>query len=171
MTTIIGIDPGSRFTGFGIISDHQGVQCAVDFGVIRAQGVQLSERLYSIHQQLRQLRAKHQLDALAIEGVFFSKNAQSALKLGQARGAAISAIMTDELPCFEYSPRQVKQSIVGIGSASKVQVQHMVRSLLKLRQAPASDAADALAIALCHCHQQRLAHTLKRSQITAGDGA
>ena len=75
MTTIIGIDPGSRFTGFGIISDHQGVQCAVDFGVIHAQGEQLSERLHSIHQQLKQLRAKHQLDVLAIEGVFFSKNA------------------------------------------------------------------------------------------------
>ena len=171
MTIIIGIDPGSRFTGYGIINDHKGIQCAIDFGVIRTQGDALSQRLFSIHQQLQVLSDQHRLDVLAIESVFFAKNAQSALKLGQARGAAIAALARDDLPCFEYSPRQVKQSIVGFGGASKVQMQHMVRSLLKLQQTPPSDAADALAIALCHCHQQRLAHTLKRSQITAGDGA
>ncbi len=171
MTTIIGIDPGSRLTGYGIITDHKGIQCAVDFGVIRTQGEALSQRLRSIHQQLNALSQQHHFDVLAIESVFFAKNAQSALKLGQARGAAIAALAEDDLPCFEYSPRQVKQAVVGFGGASKVQMQHMVRSLLKLQQTPPPDAADALAVALCHCHQQRLAHTLKRSHITAGDGA
>lgn len=171
MTIIIGIDPGSRLTGYGIINDHKGVQCAIDFGVIRTKGDALSQRLYSIHQQLLSLSQQHDFDVLAIESVFFAKNAQSALKLGQARGAAIAALAHNDLPCIEYSPRQVKQSVVGFGGATKVQMQHMVRSLLKLQQTPPPDAADALAIALCHCHQQRLTHTLKRSQITAGDGA
>ena len=171
MTTIIGIDPGSRFTGYGIVTDHKGVQCAVDFGVIRTSGDSLCQRLGSIQQQLTQIASQYTLDMMVVESVFFAKNAQSALKLGQARGAAIAALSTQQLQFFEYTPRQVKLAVVGYGAASKAQVQHMIKSLLKLNKAPPSDAADALAIALCHCHQQRLAHTLKRSHITAGEGA
>ena len=171
MTTVLGIDPGSRITGYGIIHDYKGIQCAIDYGIIRVQGTSLCEKLGFIKQELENIVQKQPIDTLAVESIFFAKNPQSALKLGQARGAAICAIAKYNPDFFEYSAREVKLSVVGYGNASKDQMQHMVKALLKLQQAPKPDAADALAVALCHCHQQRLAHTLSRSQITAGDGS
>ena len=158
---ILGIDPGSRFTGFGII-DVQGDDVSlVQQGVIRAGNGEFTERLGIIFEGLRQLIEEHAPTEVAVETVFISHNAGSALKLGQARGAAVCAAISKGLPVAEYSPRSVKQAIVGRGSADKVQVQHMVTVLLQLPETPTEDAADALAVALCHQHTRQ---TVNRMQ-------
>ncbi|MBT8061234.1 MAG: crossover junction endodeoxyribonuclease RuvC [Xanthomonadales bacterium] len=151
---IIGIDPGSRLTGYGIVDFEGDRSSVVDFGVIKAGGGEFAERLGIIFNGLRELVESHQPDAAAIESVFVSHNASSAIKLGQARGAAICAVIAGKITVAEYSPRSVKQAIVGRGAADKSQVQHMVRVLLGLRETPPEDAADALAVALCHHHTQ-----------------
>ncbi len=161
---ILGIDPGSRCTGYAIIAAAKGEPRLITHGFIRCQHQALSERLYHIHQQLSDIIAQHQPHEAAIEQVFTCINPQSALKLGQARGAALSATAKYALPVEEYSPRQIKQAVVGYGGASKVQVQHMVKSLLKLNDTPQSDAADALAIAICHAHQRRLPQLLQQAR-------
>lgn len=125
----------------------------VDSGCIRAGNGDLPGRLKVIFDGIRELVTRYKPDALAIEQVFMNKNADSALKLGQARGAAICAAMTEDLAVGEYAPREIKQAVVGTGAAEKVQVQHMVSVLLKLDATPQADAADALAVALCHSHQ------------------
>ena len=151
---ILGIDPGSRFTGYGII-DAQGDRTAlVRHGVIRTGAGEFAERLGIIFGELRCLIQQHEPDEVAVETVFVSHNAASALKLGQARGAAICAAISLGLPVAEYSPRSVKQAIVGRGGADKVQVQHMVSVLLQLQDSPAEDAADALALALAFVQEQ-----------------
>lgn len=158
---ILGIDPGSRFTGYGVI-DVQGDRVRpVAQGVIRAGSGEFTERLGTIFEGIRQVIDEHAPTEVAVETVFVSRNAASALKLGQARGAAVCAAISRGLPVAEYSPRSVKQAIVGRGGADKVQVQHMVCVLLQLGEAPAEDAADALAVALCHQHTQQ---TLDRMQ-------
>lgn len=158
---ILGIDPGSRFTGYGVI-DVQGDRVRpVAQGVIRAGSGEFTERLGIIFEGIRQVIDEHAPTEVAVETVFVSRNAASALKLGQARGAAVCAAISRGLPVAEYSPRSVKQAIVGRGGADKVQVQHMVCVLLQLGEAPAEDAADALAVALCHQHTQQ---TLDRMQ-------
>lgn len=145
---ILGVDPGSHVTGYGII-DCQGVKVGyVASGCIKLPKVSLPERLHQIQDDLRSLIARYQPDVLAIEEVFVHRNASSALKLGQARGAAICAAAG--LPVAEYTPAEVKQVIVGHGRAAKVQIQHMVRTLLSLDGELAEDAADALAVALSH---------------------
>jgi len=159
MALIIGIDPGSRITGYGIIN-WVGNRCEyVDSGCIRLTGKkgdnELPERLQLIYQSVSELITLHCPQEMAIERVFMARNPDSALKLGQARGAAIVAGTTHQLPVAEYSPRQIKQAVVGKGGADKTQVQHMVCSLLKLNKVPQEDAADALAIALCHAHVQQ----------------
>ncbi len=151
---ILGIDPGSRFTGFGIIEVQGDHAAVVEHGVIKAGTGDFPERLGIIFSGLCELINLHQPDQAAIETVFVSHNAGSALKLGQARGAAICAAVSLGLPVSEYSPRSIKQAIVGKGGADKVQVQHMVGILLQLKEQPAEDAADALAVALCHQHTQ-----------------
>ena len=149
---ILGIDPGSRFTGFGII-DVQGDRATlVQQGVIRTGSGEFTERLGIIFAELRALIEQHQPTEVAVETVFVSHNASSAIKLGQARGAAVCAVIAEGIEVAEYSPRSVKQAIVGRGAADKTQVQHMVRVLLGMRETPAEDAADALAVALCHHH-------------------
>jgi len=152
---ILGIDPGSRFTGFGIIEVNGDRATALGHGVIKTGGGEFPQRLGIIFSGLLDLIAEYAPDEVAIENVFVSKNAGSALKLGQARGAAICAAISKNLPVSEYSPRSVKQAIVGRGSADKVQIQHMVTVLLQLKEKPAEDAADALAVALCHQHTQQ----------------
>lgn len=148
---IIGIDPGSRKTGVGIIATHgQRIDCLFH-GHIQPKAQSIPERLQQIYVSLEQLVQRYQPHEAAIERVFTCKNASSALKLGQARGAALISVAT--LPLGEYAARQVKQAIVGTGNASKEQVQHMVMRLLKLADNPQEDAADALAIALCHAYQ------------------
>ncbi len=165
---IIGIDPGSRCTGFGIIWSQGSEQGHITHGFIRCQENELHERLYKIHQQLTEVLSEFNPVEAAIEQVFTCRNPQSALKLGQARGAALVSLATHGLAVGEYSARQIKQAVVGYGAASKVQVQHMVKMLLKLDKSPQSDAADALAIALCHANTQRIQRTLAKASITAG---
>lgn len=160
---VIGIDPGSRFTGYGIIADSKGNQTCIAHGRIAVKGKTTADRLFYIYSELQQLMSMHKPDELAIEQVFFHRNAQSALKLGQARGATMVAAASLAIPVAEYSPKQIKQAAVGYGSADKTQVQHMVRALLKLKETPEVDAADALAIAICHCQTRRLARKISEA--------
>ena len=155
MSLILGIDPGSRKTGFGIISTGSGRSEYVTSGVIRLPAGELPDRLKVIYESVSELIELHCPQELAIEQVFMGKNAASALKLGHARGAAIVACVTRGMEVAEYSARQIKQSVVGTGAADKAQVQHMVKAILKLPGEPQEDAADALATALCHAHTQQ----------------
>jgi crossover junction endodeoxyribonuclease RuvC len=151
---ILGIDPGSRRTGFGIVDVSDERVTPVHFGVIDTGGGEFTSRLGAIFNGIRDLVREFHPDEAAVETVFVSHNASSAIKLGQARGAAVCAVIAADIPVAEYSPRSVKQAMVGRGAADKVQVQHMVRVLLGLRENPQEDAADALAVALCHHHTQ-----------------
>ena len=159
---VIGIDPGSRITGYGLLDVSKGSGGGMSYlesGCIRTQGSTFPERLAEIYRSVSQLIESHQPDALAIEEVFLARNANSALKLGQARGVAIAAGVAHGLEIHEYAARKVKQTVVGTGRASKEQVQHMVRVLLGLPGPPQVDAADALAIAICHINTARLDRT------------
>jgi len=154
MTRILGIDPGSRVTGYGII-DHSGRDTSyVASGCIRAQGESLAERLGIIFEGVSAIIHEYAPQEMAVEQVFLNRNADSALKLGQARGAAICAGVHHHLSVDEYAAREIKQAVVGRGGATKEQVQHMVCVLLSLLKAPPSDAADALGVALCHGHHR-----------------
>lgn len=167
MSIILGIDPGSRFTGYGVVV-HQGTRFTyLGSGCIKLAEHDFPIRLKTIFQGVSQLISQFNPDAFAIEQVFMAHNPDSALKLGQARGAAIVAATVAELPVYEYSARQVKQAVVGQGAAEKSQVQHMVKQLLNLPSTPQADAADALAIAMCHGHsQQNLIKLAGRAQKT-----
>lgn len=147
---ILGIDPGSRLTGYGVIRCTGGKLEYCASGCIRTAGAALPARLGDIYRGVTALIDQYNPDEFAIESVFMARNAQSALKLGQARGVAIAAAVAGRLPIYEYAARQVKQAVVGTGRANKEQVQHMVQVLLELSGAPQADAADALAIAVCH---------------------
>jgi len=149
---ILGIDPGSRITGYGIINVVGSKNEYVASGCIRIKGDELPERLQQVYAGVTEVIEQYCPQEMAIEQVFMAKNADSALKLGQARGVAIVAGVNQGLPVAEYAARKVKQAVVGKGSADKSQVQHMVSSILKLPGLPQADAADALAIALCHAH-------------------
>ncbi len=155
MPIILGIDPGSRITGYGVIRQQGGRVEYLGSGCIRTSGEQLSDKLKQIYDGVSEVIIQFQPDMFAIEQVFMAKNPDSALKLGQARGCAIVAAVNAGLPVAEYAARQVKQSVVGTGAADKEQVQHMVKQLLKLPACPQADAADALAVALCHTHTQQ----------------
>ena len=155
MQIILGIDPGSRITGYGIIGVKGNKTEYIASGCIRVMDEDLPKRLKNVFDGVSEIIRQFTPDVFAIEQVFMAKNPDSALKLGQARGAAIVAATCKDLLVFEYSARQVKQSVVGKGSADKTQVQHMVTHLLKLNKTPQADAADALAVALCHLHTQQ----------------
>lgn len=155
MTVILGIDPGSRKTGFGVISVQGSRHEYVASGVVRLPLVALADRLKIIFDSISEIIDMHSPNEVAVEEVFMAKSAGSALKLGQARGAAIVACVNRELIVAEYTARQIKQSVVGTGAAQKEQVQHMVMTLLKLPACPQEDAADALAAALCHAHARQ----------------
>ena len=149
---ILGIDPGLRVTGFGLIEvDRTGI-VYVTSGCIRATGTSLPVRLGVIARDLAHLIAEMRPDEVAVEKVFVNVNPQSTLLLGQARGAAICAAVLEALPVAEYTALQVKQAVVGNGHAAKEQVQAMVKRLLNLPGVPSPDAADALACAICHAH-------------------
>lgn len=152
MALILGVDPGSRKTGFGIINVVGNQHDYVTSGVIRLPDEDLPERLKVIFNSLTKIIEQHCPQQVAVEQVFMAKNAGSALKLGQARGAAIVACVTQGLEVAEYSARQIKQAVVGTGAANKEQVQHMVKTLLRLPGMPQEDAADALGAAICHAH-------------------
>ena len=152
MAILLGIDPGSRITGYGVIEEIGSQTRYVASGCIRIKEGTLPERLQQVFEGITQVIELYMPQSLGIEQVFMSRNADSALKLGQARGAAIVAAMNLQVDVAEYSARQVKQAVVGKGGAEKSQVQHMVKSILQLDKTPQADAADALAIALCHAH-------------------
>lgn len=150
MTVILGIDPGSRITGFGIVKQQGSKFQYLGSGCIRTPDSNLATKLNTIFNGVSEIIKQYQPDTFAIEQVFLAHNPDSALKLGQARGSAIVAATQNELDVFEYSARQIKQSVVGTGAAEKSQVQHMVQHILKLEGKPQADAADALAVAICH---------------------
>ncbi len=152
MIRILGIDPGSRLTGYGIVELHGNRAICVSNGCLRVGEGELAQRLKLIHQGIQQLISEYQPQEAAIESVFVHRNVDSALKLGQARGTAITAISLNDIPIFEYAPAVIKKSVVGRGNAGKPQVQHMVSAILSLPKVLQSDAADALAVALCHGH-------------------
>lgn len=155
MALILGIDPGSQKTGFGIINTVNGKSSYVTSGIIRLPGGPLPERLRIIAEGVGELVEQYSPVELSIEQVFLARSADAAIKLGQARGAAIVPCVLRGMEVSEYSARQIKQSVVGTGAADKAQVQHMVKVLLSLPGVPQEDAADALAAALCHAHTRQ----------------
>jgi crossover junction endodeoxyribonuclease RuvC len=151
---IIGVDPGSRVTGYGVIDADRGQLQFIACGVVKTTAkYPFSHRLNEIFEGINEVVQLHGPAVAAIEDVFLATNPRSALKLGHARGAAVVAAMQNGLAVFDYSPRTVKQAVAGYGQAEKKQVQHMVRMLLGLTGAPSPDAADALAVAICHANQ------------------
>ena len=165
MTRILGIDPGSRFTGYGIIESDGYNSEYVTSGCVKAVEENWSQRLGIIFNGIQELLIQYAPDQVAIEKVFIHRNVDSALKLGQARGAAICAVVNRSIAIEEYTPTEIKQSVVGKGNAAKEQVQHMIQVLLKLSAIPQADAADALAVAMCHANTK---NTLSRIQGVKG---
>ncbi len=155
MTRILGIDPGSRVTGYGVVETDRNKSVLVASGCVDMAELPLAERLRKIYTGLSAVIREHRPDEVAIEKVFMSRNPDSAIKLGQARGAAIVAAAMGDLPVHEYAPNAIKQAVVGRGHATKDQVQHMVKILLGLQGTLRTDAADALAVALCHAHTRQ----------------
>lgn len=155
---VIGVDPGTAITGWGIVEGDGDDLKMVAVGVITtAAGTPLPERLQIIYRELTEIVEQWQPELAAIEELFFSKNAKTALAVGHGRGAAMLALANANLPITEYKPLEVKQAVTGHGGADKVQIQQMVKLLLSLDDIPRpDDAADALAIAICHLHSARL---------------
>ncbi len=153
---VLGLDPGSRITGYGLVDIGDGALRYVASGCIDTRGEAFAVRLADIYRGVEEVIARHSPSEFAIEEVFFARNPQSALKLGQARGAAIAAAVGGGLPVFEYATRLVKRSVVGTGRASKAQVAFMVERLLNLDAQPTPDAADALAVAICHVNTRAM---------------
>jgi crossover junction endodeoxyribonuclease RuvC len=160
-TRILGIDPGSRVTGYGVIDSDGSSSRYVASGCIRTDGGELAPRLKVIFEGVQSLLCQYRPGEIAIEKVFLHRNADSALKLGQARSAALCATFADGVAVHEYAARAVKQAVVGNGGADKPQVQHMVRALLRLSSSLGPDEADALAVALCHAHSRPLTARLR----------
>lgn len=165
MTRILGIDPGSRITGYAVIDDTGQGMRYVSSGCIRIEADYFPDRLKKIFDGVSEVVAEFRPTQMAIEQVFMHRNADSALKLGQARGAAICAGQNQGLAVFEYAARQVKQALVGKGNAEKQQVQHMVKILLGLQGNLQIDASDALGICLCHAHYQQTAKKFQQREI------
>jgi crossover junction endodeoxyribonuclease RuvC len=152
---ILGLDPGSQRTGFGVIECRGADYSHVAHGCIAVAGLEMAGRLRRIFEALQALISEHSPGEIAVERVFVNRNVESALKLGQARGAALCAV-PQGTPVFEYAPRAIKLALVGSGAAEKVQVAHMIKTLLRLEGRVSPDASDALAIAVCHAHTRRL---------------
>lgn len=152
MAIILGIDPGSRVTGYGLIRSVGSKLEFIACGCVRTNSEDQPPRLKQIFTELCSVITEFKPDEAAVEEVFMGRNAASAIKLGQARGSAMVACLSQDLPVAEYSARKVKQAIVGAGGAEKAQVQHMVKALLSISDTLAEDAADALAVAICHAN-------------------
>lgn len=161
---VLGIDPGIAITGYGIIKQKNSRNEVLDFGHIKTKAnSELPDRLIKIHDELYNLIKKYKPDAVAVEQIFFNKNAKTAFIVGQARGIAVFTAAECGLQVFEYTPLQVKQAVAGYGRASKYQVQQMTTALLGLEETPKpDDAADALAIAICHINNYRMSQLLKK---------
>ncbi|HIC88898.1 MAG TPA: crossover junction endodeoxyribonuclease RuvC [Anaerolineae bacterium] len=156
---VLGVDPGTAITGYGLVRENTaGDVHLVTYGVIRTAAVEpLPQRLQMIYQELQALLRRYHPDVAAVEELFFNRNARTALAVGQARGVVLLALVNAGLPIHEYTPLQVKQALVGYGRATKAQVQEMTRLVLSLDQTPRpDDAADAVAVAVCHIHSARL---------------
>ncbi len=162
---ILGLDPGSRRTGFGFIESRGGALTVIAHGCLNVASATPMARLRLIFEGLRTLMSEHAPVEVAIERVFVSRNVDSALKLGQARGAALCAV-PQGIPVFEYAPRAIKLAVVGSGAAEKLQVAHMIRVLLALSERPQADAADALAVAVCHAHTRTLGLLAQETEVT-----
>ena len=167
MTSVLGLDPGSRVTGYGIIRDTREGPVLVTCGCIRTDSDDFPSRLKQIYDGIYQVACEFRPDEMAIEQVFMSKNADSALKLGHARGAAICAVLSAGIPVHEYAAREVKLALVGKGSADKLQVQHMVRFMLKHPERLPVDASDALGVAFCHIHHRQTRKRLEQAGIAS----
>jgi crossover junction endodeoxyribonuclease RuvC len=154
----LGIDPGTAIMGYGVVEERGGALHCVQYGVLTTTSAESpAHRLRSLHQRLTELLALYRPGAVAVEDLFFNRNVRTALAVGQARGIALLAAAQAEVPVFEYTPLQVKDAVVGYGRATKEQVQLMIRTLLGLQDVPRpDDAADALAVAICHLHSARL---------------
>ncbi|HZO23873.1 MAG TPA: crossover junction endodeoxyribonuclease RuvC [Steroidobacteraceae bacterium] len=152
---ILGLDPGSRRTGFGVIECRGPAYTHVAHGCIAVAELAVAQRLRRIFEALQALIIEYGPAEIAVERVFVNRNVDSALKLGQARGAALCAV-PQGVPVFEYAPRAIKQALVGSGAAEKLQVAHMIRTLLQLEGKIPPDASDALAIAICHAHSRQI---------------
>jgi crossover junction endodeoxyribonuclease RuvC len=156
---VIGIDPGTAITGYGLVREERsGKLSVIGYGVIRTPAdLPMPKRLLLLHRQLKDIVLLHRPDSAAVEKLFFQKNVRTALSVGQGRGVAILALAELDMEVAEYTPLQVKQSVAGYGKADKVQMQLMVRNLLDLEDIPQpDDAADALAVAICHIHSARM---------------
>ena len=154
---VIGIDPGTATTGYGIIEENDKKEIrVVTYGIIKTEANLLAEkRLLEIHEQLNEILLLHQPDCGAVEKLFFQRNITTAIAVGQARGVILLSLAMQNLPVAEYTPNEIKQSVTGYGAADKKQVQEMIRTVLNLKEIPKpDDAADALAIALCHLHSR-----------------
>jgi crossover junction endodeoxyribonuclease RuvC len=160
---ILGIDPGSKVTGYGIIRDNHKQTILLDYGIIKVSPKKpFPVKLKEIYTGIAEIIARTKPDELAVEKAFYSKNAKSALVMGEIRGIALLSGAQAEVPVAEYSPREIKSSIVGTGAASKMQVQYMVKNILNMKRLPESeDASDALAIALCHLNKLKTKKRLK----------
>lgn len=165
MTTVLGLDPGSRVTGYGIIRDTPKGPVLVTCGCIRTDSDDFPGRLKQIYDGIYRIASEFRPDEMAIEQVFMSKNVDSALKLGHARGAAICAALSADLPVHEYAAREIKLALVGKGSADKLQVQHMVRFLLGHQERLPVDASDALGVAFCHIHHRQTRQRLAKAGV------
>jgi crossover junction endodeoxyribonuclease RuvC len=151
---ILGIDPGTQVCGYGVIETSGADARALDYGTARGRGTSLPARLKVIYDGLQEVMERHRPDVVAVEGVFYQKDVRAAIKIGEARGVALLAAASRGVEVVEYAPAEVKKAVTGNGNASKPQVQQMVRVILRLREAPSpEDAADALAIAVCHFHR------------------
>jgi crossover junction endodeoxyribonuclease RuvC len=155
---VLGIDPGTAFTGYGVVSTDGDILTLVDYGTVNTGARKpLPQRLQTIYQELGEVISRHHPDAIAVERLFFSKNARTAFSVGQARGVALLAAAEAGVPIHEYTPLQIKQAVVGYGQATKEQIQQLVKMLLGLDFVPQpDDAADAIAVAVCHIHSARL---------------
>jgi crossover junction endodeoxyribonuclease RuvC len=160
---VLGIDPGTAITGYGLVREDEAGLTLVDYGVITtAAGQPLAERLQAIYQGLADVARTHQPQQAAVEELFFSRNARTALSVGHARGVTLLALADAGLAIHEYKPLEIKQAITGYGGAGKQQVQEMVRLLLNLDHVPQpDDAADAVAVAVCHLHSARMAAAIE----------
>ena len=155
---VLGIDPGTMVTGFGIVDDIRGKLFSVDYGTIEGKRKDsFQDRLKMMFDGLNKAIKDYKPDQVALESAFYGKSVKAAIKIGEARGVAILCAALADIPLFEYAPTEVKRAVVGIGNAQKVQVSKMVKILLALSEVPEKyDATDALAIAICHCHRMKL---------------
>jgi len=162
---VLGLDPGTARMGWGVVEGERDPRLVAYGTLTTPAGQPLAGRLYSLFCALREIVARHQPDEAALEELFFARNVRTAFAVGQARGAALVTLAEAGLPVYEYSPLEVKQAVTGYGRAEKAQVQEMVRALLSMEEVPRpDDAADALAVALCHFHSARTQQMIARAQ-------